>query len=234
MLSFDSFNNLPLKELVEGRKSSSKVLYAFDMDDTLVYGKRFEEFIKPMLEYLTPEIIFNNKLEDIGVDLKRLKYEDGRIYFNDPSHTVKTLPGSSWIRKKDRVYITQPDAYFMTDESMPIGTYDEIIDLYNNAEYKCIITARNERLRSQTTKALKNLGIEKPNEGLYMYPINNFSFTYEYKANKLLQIYNRRKFDEIYYFDDNIKLLKRIKRNLQDKDINIKYYKVTKNRYRQL
>jgi len=185
-------------------------------------------------EYLTPEIIMNNKLEDIGIGIEKLKYEDGRIYFDDPNQDYKIPSGSSWVRKKDRIYIIQPDAYFMTDESMPIGTYDDIVDLYNNAENKCIITARNERLRNQTVRALKDLGVEKPNMGLFMYPINSFSYTYEYKSNKLLELYKTLNFNEIHYYDDNIKLLKKIKNNLQGKDINIKFYKVTKNRVRQL
>lgn len=217
-------------------RKEQKVLYAFDMDDTLTYSKRFEEHVKPLLlrEYLTPEIILNNKLEDIGIGLEKLKYENGRIYFDDPHHEYKIPKGSDWVRKKDRIYIVQPNAFLMTDESMPIGTYDDIVKLYNEAEYKCIITARSERLRRQTIKALNNLGIEKPNMGLFMYPNDSFAYTYEYKSNKLLEIYKTMKFDEIHYYDDNIKLLKKIKENLKNKDINIKYYKVTKNRYRQI
>jgi len=224
----------PKKFVYESKEN--KVLYAFDMDDTLTYSKRFEEHVKPMLlrEYLTPEIILHNKLDDIGVGLDKLKYENGRIYFDDPHNMYKVPKGSSWVRKKERIYIIQPNAFLMTDESMPIGTYDEIVDLYNKSEDKCIITARSERLRNQTVKALENLGIEKPNLGLFMYPNNSFAYTYEYKSNKLLELYQTLNYDEVHYYDDNIKILKKIKENLQGKNINIKYYKVTKNRYREL
>ena len=186
--------------------SNNKVLHAFDMDDTLVYSKRFEEHVRPLLvtEYLNPEIILNNKLEDIGIGLDKLRYENGRIYFDDPDEEIKIPKGSSWVRKKGRIYIIQPDAYFMTDESMPIGTYDDIVDLYNNSEYKCIITARNERLRNQTEKTLDSIGIEEPNMGLYMYPINSFSYTYEYKSNKLLELQRQHNFSEIIMIFTNI------------------------------
>jgi len=224
----------PKKFVYESKEN--KVLYAFDMDDTLTYSKRFEEHVKPMLlrEYLTPEIILHNKLDDIGVGLDKLKYENGRIYFDDPHQNYKVPKGSSWVRKKERIYIIQPNAFLMTDESMPIGTYDEIVDLYNEAEDKCIITARSERLRRQTIKSLENLGIDKPNMGLFMYPNNSFAYTYEYKANKLLELYQTLNYTEVHYYDDNIKILKKIKDNLQGKNINIKYYKVTKNRYREI
>ena len=214
----------------------SKTLWAFDMDDTLVYSKRFEDHVKPMLlrEYLTPEVIMNNKLDDIGIGIEELKYEDGRIYFDDPNEEVLIPNGSSWVRKKGRIYIIQPDAYFMTDESMPIGAYKDIVRLYNESENRCIITARNERLKTQTEKVLKELGVDKPNIGLYMYPSNSFSRTYEYKCNRLMRLQNRYNFDEIKYYDDNIKLLKKMKEHLKDKDIPVTFYKVTKNRYRKL
>ena len=213
-----------------------KVLNAFDMDDTLVYGKHFEEYIKPMLvrEYLTPEIILNNKLDDIGVGIEQLKYENGRIYFDDPHQDYEIPQGSSWVRKKNRVYIIQPDVFFMTEESMPIGVHEDILKLYNDAEYRCIITARNERIKRQTVKVLEKLGLKKPNMGLFMYPANSFSYTWEYKSNKLIELQNIHNFDRINYYDDNIKLLKRMKKNLEDKGLPITFYKVTKNRYRQI
>ncbi len=224
------------KQFVYESTKEKKILNAFDMDDTLVYSKRFEDHIKPMLirEYLTPEIILNNKLEDIGIGIEQLKYENGRIYFDDPNHSYKIPTGSSWVRKKERIYIIQPDAYFMTDESMPIGRHNDIIQLYDDSKFKCIITARNERLRSQTKKVLNKLGLEKPNIGLFMYPINSFSYVYEYKCNKLIELQTLYNFDEIHYYDDNIKLLKKMKKNFKYKDIPITLYKVTENKYRKI
>lgn len=228
-----SYNNITTK--LNESVVQKNILYAFDMDDTLVYSKRFEEHIRPLLikEYLTPEIILNNKLEEIGIGIENLKYSDGRIYFNDINHNFDLPINSSWVRKKSRVYLIQPDTYFMTDESMPIGTYNNIVNIYNKSKNRCIITARNERIKSKVLKSLKNLNLKIPNKGLFMYPIGSFKYVYEYKADKLLELYNSG-YNEIHYFDDNIKILKKIKSILQNSDINITYYKVTKNKIRKL
>jgi len=81
---------------------------------------------------------------------------------------------------------------------------------------------------------LKNLGLKEPNMGLFMYPVNSFSYTYEYKCNKLIELQNSYNFDEIKYYDDNIKLIKKMKKIFEGKDIPVTFYKVTKNRYRQV
>ena len=216
--------------------SNNKVLAAFDMDDTLVYSKRFEEHVKPLLvkeEFLTPEIILNNKVDDIGVNIKDLKYEHGRIYLEDPKQTINISNNASWVRKGDRVYITQPDAYFLTEESMPVGVYKRIVDIYNEVENKAIITSRREKLRNQTESALNKLGITMPNCGLFMYPSNSLVFQAKWKALKLEELYNEG-FNEIHYFDDNIKVLKRIKSYLKKVNINISLYKVNENNYRKI
>lgn len=215
--------------------NQSKILYAFDMDDTLVYSKRFEEHLKPLInEYLTPENILMNKLEDIDVNIEDLKYENDRIYFDDPNHKIKIPDNSSWVRKKDRVYITQPDAYFMTSYSMPIGKYDKIVNIYNSVENNTIITARSNRLKRQTIKSLNELGLEQPKYGLHMYPDNSYSYKEEFKTNKILELCNKYGFEEVHYFDDNIKLLKKMKKILNNSDIKISFYKVTKNNFRKI
>jgi hypothetical protein len=234
-LLIDKPNYKPKKFNKSYESINNKVLWAFDMDDTLVYSKRFEEHIKPLLtEFLNPEIILKSKINDIGINISDLKYENGRIYFDDPEQLAYIPNNSGWVRKKERVYITQPDAYFMTEESMPIGTYSEIVKLYENAEYKVIITARNERLREQTELALNNLGIEKPNCGLFMYPENNFSLKVRWKIDKLMELINNENFIVVYYFDDNIKILKKMKEYFDKQEINITLYKVTENNYRKI
>lgn len=216
--------------------NTNKVLMAFDMDDTLVYSIRFEERVKSLLvkeEFLTPEIILNNKVDDLGIKINDLKYENGRVYFEDPKQIVNISNNSSWVRKGDRVYITQPEAYFLTSESMPIGVHQKIVDIYNKSENKAIITSRRERLRNQTENALSNLGIEKPNCGLFMYPSDSLVFQAKWKALKLQELHDKG-FTEIHYFDDNIKVLKRIKSYLKKLNFNIILYKVNENNYRKI
>ena len=82
----------------------STILNAFDMDETLVYSKRFEEHVKGLLlEFLTPTELFYDKIEDKGIHISKLKYENGRIYFDDPKkETQVDKYDTDWVRKKDR------------------------------------------------------------------------------------------------------------------------------------
>jgi hypothetical protein len=227
-----NYSSKKFKKTFEG--FSNKILYAFDLDDTLVFSKSFEDSVKPLLnEELTPEIILRNKVNDIGINISDLKYADGRIYFYDPKQKINIPENSTWVRKKDRVYITQPDSYYMTNDGIPIGIHKNIVNIYNNAEYKAIITVRNEKIRTQIEQALKNLGIELPNCGLYMFSHTAISMKSKWKAQVLLDLYNEQGFTQIYYFDDNIKLLKKMKIYLKKYDF-ITLYKVNENNYRKI
>ena len=209
---------------------NNNVLNAFDLDGTLVYSKRFEETIKPLLEFVTPESILNKKIDEIGVQLKDLKYEHGRIYFNDPMELFNVIGNQSWVRKGSRIYLIQPDEYLLTSESMPIGVYNKIVDLYNRAENKIIITSRSEKFREQTEAALERLGIEIPNYGLFMYPKNTNVTASMWKAMKLKELYIEYNFNQLNYYDDNRIVIKKIKEYL-NREINITFYKVKENNY---
>jgi len=210
---------------------NNKVLYVFDFDDTMVFSNNFEDNIKYLInERLTPENILKKSVDRLNVNITDLKYDNGRIYIEDENKSIKIPLNSEWVRKKDRIYLTQPESYYLTDESIPNELNHNIIDIYKSSENKAILTARKEKLRNIVLKTLRKFNIDEPNIGLYMYPNNTNIFPYEWKAKKLLEL--SEQFDEIHYYDDNIKLLKKIKRYLDKFNINIYLYKVMKNKYR--
>ena len=213
----------------------SKILYAFDFDGTLVNSIRFEDRIRPMLnEFLTPESILISKVDDIGIDITDLRYENGRIYFDDPNRLIDISNKLDWVRKKDRIYITQPESYHIIPEGMPVETNEKIVELYNNAEYKSIITIRKDRLREQTIETLNNFEMEEPNCGLFMFPNESTNTKSKWKSNMLINLYRNHDFFEVHYFDDNIRLLRKMKKYLSDKDIKVILYYVNKNEYRKI
>ena len=66
------------------KENSKNILYAFDLDDTLLYSERFEKQVKYLItETLTIEDILKRELKRINVDISKLKYADGRIYIED-------------------------------------------------------------------------------------------------------------------------------------------------------
>lgn len=223
---FDMFNIDMLED--------TKVLYAFDMDDTLVYGQRFESYVKYLIkEYLTPEDILMKELDEVGIELSELKYDNGRIYFDDTSD-IEISKNSDWIRKKDRIYLKQPEYFFLSDYSLPTNTNDRIVDIYHKAVNKCIITVRKDLIKTRTEKSLADLGIEEPNYGLHMYPSIEHKFKSEWKIDEILKICDENEFKTVHYFDDNIKLIKKMKRYYYtiQTDVDVYFYRVNKNNYR--
>lgn len=215
---------------------TTNILNAFDLDDTLVFNSSYEENIKHLLlEYKTPEEIFLDKIDDRSIDISKLKYEDGRIYFNDPEKEfIINDFDTDWVRKKDRVYLTQPDEYLLTDESLPISKNEKLVQLYNSSENKCIITARLDKTKSNIEKRINELGIKSPNYGIFMLN-SKYSNKVKFKANILIELHKNNKFDEINYYDDNMKLLRKLKTYLTEQNIeNINLYKVTKDDIRKI
>jgi hypothetical protein len=215
-----------IKESIENKK----ILYAFDLDDTLMFNENFENMVKHMLnENVTPEHILLNELNKIGVDIHQLKYENGRIYFNDPEEKISFPMDSCWVRKKNRIYLTKPESFLYTDYSLPIKSNRDMVKFYNNVKNKCIITVRKEIMKDKIEKILIKNNIEKPNYGLHMFSSHKYSSKFIWKSETLLKIYQDGKFTKINYYDDDIKLIKRMKNYLLDKDINMNFYKVDEN-----
>lgn len=217
--------------------NTSTVLNAFDLDETLVFNTTFEENIKHLLlEYKTPTEIFFDKINKKNINISKLKYENGRIYFNDPMNNFNIDKyDTDWVRKKDRVYLIQPDEYLLTNESLPIAVNEKLLELYNNSINKCIITARLENSKSILKKRLNELGINEPNYGLFMLN-DKYSNKVKFKADTLIKLQKKYNFEVVNYYDDNIKLLKRMKEYFIEKGINadINLFKVTKSDIRRI
>lgn len=222
-----------VNKILESIQNEENSLYIFDLDDTLVYSDRFEDKVKHIIsENIKPEDILKSEVNKLGINLNDLRYENGRIYLQDDNNDINIPDSSSWVRKKNRIYLIQPDSYYMTDESIPVGIYDKIVNLYNSVHNKMILTARKEKLRDKVISILNKFNIDIPNNGLYMYPNKTNIFASKWKAEKILEMSKDDKFDKIYYFDDNIKQIKKIKKILTKYNINIYFYRVNKNTYK--
>jgi len=205
------------------------ILYAFDLDNTLVQNVKFEDEIKVYLkENNSLKNYLYSELDKINIDINDLKYENGRVFLNDPNKNINISNNSLWVRKKDRIYITTPNSFYTQTYGEPTNVNTNIVELYNKSTYKTIITIRNNIYRSQTVKLLDKLNISQPNKGLFMYPNSKIINKSIWKSNKLIDLYES--FNNINYFDDDIKLLKRMKKELTNYDI--KLYHVRNNNYR--
>jgi hypothetical protein len=201
-------------------------LYVFDFDDTLVNTPEFEDFA---IEYLTEDVsikeIVDKSIVSIGVKKSELRWQDGRIYVEDPSENIDVK--GNWIRKGKRVYLTSPDIFGKTDLSLPTEVL-ELADFYNSIENKCIVTARSEQIRHKIEKVMKELGLEYPKYGLHMYPYENHYNVGGWKGEKIVELVEKTGFEKVIFYDDNIKYLKGANKVIKNKlpNLDYKYVKV--------
>ena len=193
-------------------------LYIFDFDDTLVNSPSFEELaIEFLKEDLSIGDMLKTSVDRIGVSLRDLKWENGRIYVNDPKDEIKEF--GNWVRKGKRVYLTSPNIFHVSDISLP-KSVKELSDLYKSVENKCIVTARPESLRSKVESKLKEFGLEIPKFGLHMIPDNTKNAGH-WKGEKIVEILNETGFRRAIFYDDNAKYISKATKVVKDKLPNI-------------
>jgi hypothetical protein len=181
-------------------------LYIFDFDDTLVNSPSFDKLaIEYLKEDLTIKDLLIQSVNRIGVSLNDLKWQDGRIYVIDPNKELKEF--GNWVRKGDRLYMFTPNAFHLSDLSLP-STLKELSELYKSVENKCIVTAREESLRGKITKTLLDLGLELPKYGLHMAP-NGTKNAGHWKGERIVEIIKETGFQKAIFYDDNQKYIKR-------------------------
>ncbi len=194
--------------------TSENVLYIFDFDDTLVNSPSFEELaINYLKEDITIKDLLNQSINRVGVTLDDLKWQDGRIYVLDPNKELKEF--GNWVRKGDRLYMFTPNAFHLSDLSLP-ETLKELSELYKSVENKCIVTAREESLRDKITRTLLDLGLELPKYGLHMAP-NGTKNAGHWKGERIVEIINGTGFQKAIFYDDNAKYIKRATKVVRDK-----------------
>ncbi len=201
ILSFVDFNN-------------SQVLYVFDFDDTLVNTPSFEDKAKEFIsENLSTKDLLLKSTEEIGVNLLQLKYQDGRIYVDDPKQKFSST--KNWIRRGTRLYLVTPDEFCYTDDSLP-NTLKQWSDIYKTVEEKCIVTARPEATRKMITDTLLRLGLQLPKYGIHMLPKGR-SNSGMWKGEKIVELVNETGFKKVVFFDDNPKYIKKATKVIKEK-----------------
>lgn len=194
--------------------SDVETLHIFDFDDTLVNSPSFEELaIQYLKEDVTIKDLLTQSVNRIGVSINDLKWQDNRIYVLDPNKTIKEF--GNWVRKGDRVYLTSPNLFHTSDISLP-NSLKEVSELYKSVENKCIVTAREETIRSKVVDKLTQLGLKLPKYGLHMAPKGSRNLGI-WKGEKIVEILKETGFKKAIFYDDNPKYLKRATKVVKEK-----------------
>ncbi len=201
---------------------NSDTLYIFDFDETLVRTPTFEELaIEFLKENITIKDMLKSSVDRIGVNLSDIKWENGRLYINDPKHKIEI--NGNWIRKNSRVYLLTPNRFPFTDISLP-KELKELSDLYNSVEEKCIVTARPEDMRSKIVEVMNKLGLKQPKHGLHMFPGGKGSGNAGiWKGHKIVEILKETGFKKAHFYDDNSKIVNRTERTVNQELPNVDF-----------
>jgi hypothetical protein len=146
------------------------ILYVFDLDNTLVKTPSFEDIAKKYIkESNLPTVydLLNKSVDAIGVSIKDLKWENGRIFIQDDS----IEPIRNWVKKKTRLYLTSPDVFSYIDESMPYAPNEKILNLYKSERNRLILVEYDSLVKDteNTMKAIYSF-IDEP---YYQHDFNN-------------------------------------------------------------
>lgn len=185
-------------------------LYIFDFDDTLVLNPSFE---KLAIEYLKEDITIRSLLQSsnrrIGVTMDKLKWENGKIYVDDPNQEIEVK--GNWIRKGKRVYLIPPDRFYFTDMSLPIDTTN-LSEFYNSVENKAIVTGRANDIKHKIVDSLNKFDLEMPNYGLYCYPAKAQikDKVALWKAKTIVDLIKKSGFKKVEFYDDNSKWVNKV------------------------
>lgn len=138
-------------------------------------GNEFYDFIQD----LTPEQIdiANLKKGALKELLRAFKVKDGHV-------VLESFPG-----------------FHSDPTTIGKNSNNEVIMDYNNAMNKMILTGRDEKLRSNIETRLEDLGIEKPNYGLMLYPGGSAGIK-QFKIDTILNSIKNEGWDEVHFYED--------------------------------
>lgn len=181
-------------------------LYVFDFDDTLVKTPKFDDLVIDYLkENLTIKNLLKSSLNRIHKSESDLEIQDGRVFISDPNQEIPTI--GNWVRKGDRVYLTPPNLFNLSDMSLPYEL-KQTSSIYNEVVNKCIITGRSEDMRNKIIKSLKDLKLDFPKYGLHMCP-NGQKKVGDWKGSKIVEIIKETNYNKIIFYEDNSIYLRR-------------------------
>lgn len=215
MVKIDRFDNFSVED----------TLYVFDFDDTLFVTPRYEDIAKKLIfENLSISDLVTRALTDAGIKKNQLKFQDRRIFFEDPNQTANIT--KDWIRKGNRVYLVQPPEFCYLDESLPTQVKD-LVELYKSVQDKCIVTARPQSMRNKIESVLKQFGLDNPKWGVHMCP-NSTMNAGKWKGEKIVELVRLTGFNNVIFYDDNSKYIRGAKQVVSEKlpDLNFKCIKV--------
>lgn len=115
----------------------------------------------------------------------------------------------SLFAEKDGLLILNEIRGFHKDENT-IGAEvnEELVDIYNSAANKMIVTGRSDKLKRALDMTLRWIPLEYPNWGLHCYPSNTKLSIPKWKCEVIIEAAKKGGFDIVHFYEDRANWLK--------------------------
>lgn len=147
-----------------------------------VYFKRMKDFIVPI------DISTNKPFEDTIINNFKYSPEQKRMLLSkDGIAVLNSFPG-----------------FHKDPETLGLLLNDEVMDDYEKAENRMILTGRDEELRDRILRIFKYIGFPYPNKGLYLYRHLGGMNIQQFKINTILNSIKEYGWDTVHFYEDRL------------------------------
>lgn len=127
------------------------------------------------------------------------------------------------LEDKDGILVLRSiPGFYDSPETIGGKTNKKIVDEYNKASQKMIVTGRGENLRSEIIERLEELGLEYPNNGLYLFP-KKADPIMKFKVDVILASINDNNWDEVHFYEDRQDWLEAAKKAVEETYPDVKF-----------
>lgn len=218
-----------------------KKIYIFDLDDVLIKVLPFSAFLtadsngiidtsKEYSDYFkkikslfwdkaSKNVLFKKSgdfVVIIDADTKRPINPDILQYVSDKKNE------RNFEVKNDLLLLRSFPGFHSDPNTLGKEVNNYVFKDYSSAENKMILTGRDEELRPFVEKSLKEMGIEYPNYGLYMFPGGSKSIK-DVKTEVILNTIQEHGWDEVHFYEDRKDWLYHAEGSVKSKFPNVKF-----------
>jgi hypothetical protein len=174
-----------------------------------VEGNFKDYFLKvksAFLDILSKNVYFK-KIGDFIVpfDSESKKPFDSKII---DSFKQKTEYRKMLLSKNNMSVLDSFPGFHKDPDTLGLILNDEVMNEYEKAENKMILTGRDEELRDRILRIFKFLGFPYPNQGLYLYKHSGKLNIEQFKVQTILKSIKEKKWDTVHFYEDRIDWLK--------------------------
>jgi hypothetical protein len=210
--------------------NSEKILYVFDMDDTLVQTPTLSEVVYVengkihtgdfVIDKVLNQVLqFSEKIYENKYSFTFKKEEDGKIFLlkdglklgvnfvvdvnnSDLKDNEKKEVLSKFTLYDKKLILKHFKEFFQTESTVGVKIKENVVKVYEKALNKMILTGRSKSILKGVEYILFNIvGLEKPNRGLFLYDYNKNGVK-GFKAKVIIDSIDKYQWEEIKFFDD--------------------------------